>query len=69
MIVYVDDCIFFHKDENIFDDAIASLKSPTKKGLSNFDLGVQEDYAGFLGIEIKRFPDGTIELVQTGLID
>jgi hypothetical protein len=37
--------------------------------LSSFDLGVEEDYAGFLGIEIKRFPDGTIELIQTGLID
>ena len=69
MLVYVDDCIFFHKDENVIDDAIASLKSPTQKGLSSFDLGVEEDYAGFLGIEIKRFPDGTIELVQTGLID
>ena len=32
-------------------------------------LRVEEDYAGFLGIEIKRYPDGTIELIQTGLID
>ena len=32
-------------------------------------MNVEDDYAGFLGIDIKRQGDGTIELVQTGLID
>jgi len=32
-------------------------------------LGVEKDFAGFLGIEIKRFPDDTIKLIQTGSID
>ena len=37
--------------------------------MSSFNLGVQEDYAGFLGIEIKRCSDGKIKLRQAGLID
>ena len=54
MLVYVDNCIFFHKEESVIDEAISSLKNPTEKGLSSFDLGVEEDYAGFLRIKIKR---------------
>ena len=69
LLVYVDNCIFFRREEPVINDAISSLKNPTKKGLSTFDFGVEEDYAGFLGIEIKRYSDGTIELIQTGLID
>ena len=69
MLVYVNDCIFFHKEESVINDAISSLKNPTEKGLSSFNLGVEEDYVGFLGIEIKRYPDGTVKLIQTGLID
>jgi len=43
---------------------VSSLKNPTEKRLSSFNRGVEEDYAGFLGIEIKRYPDGTIELIK-----
>jgi len=69
MLVYVNDCIFFHKEESVIGDAISSLKNPTEKVLSSFDLGVEEDYAGFLGFDLKRYPDGTIKLIQTSLMD
>ena len=68
MLVYVDDCILFHKQEKVIDDVIHSLNNPTGSQ-SGFDVGVEEDYAGFLGIDIKRHDDGSIELLQTGLID
>ena len=68
MLVYVDDCILFHKQEDVIDDVIHSLNNPTGSQ-SGFDVGVEEDYAGFLGIDIKRHDDGSIELIQTGLID
>ena len=68
MLVYVDDCILFHKREDVIDDVIHSLNNPTGSQ-SGFDVGVEEDYAGFLGIDIKRHDDGSIELIQTGLID
>ena len=44
-------------------------RTQQKRDLSSFDFEVEEDYAGFLGIEIKRYPDGTIEPIQTSLID
>ena len=34
-----------------------------------FKLNVEEGYAGFLGIDIVKKDDGTIELLQMGLID
>ncbi len=71
IVCYCDDCIFFHRDEKEVDKVIDSLKKPDKKDkrLEKFLLNVEEDYAGFLGIDIKKHKDGSIELVQLGLID
>ena len=69
MLVYVDDCILFHKDEKVIDDMIADLEKPANKDLHQFLIKVEADYAGFLGIDIRKNDDGTIELLQTGLID
>jgi predicted TIM-barrel fold metal-dependent hydrolase len=33
-----------------------------------FSIQVEDDYAGFLGIDIHQQDNGTIELKQTGLI-
>jgi histone deacetylase 1/2 len=33
------------------------------------ELNIESDVAGFLGILLKKKPNGTIELLQTGLID
>jgi hypothetical protein len=34
-----------------------------------FDLNIEGDVARFLGILMKKKDDGSIELIQTGLID
>jgi hypothetical protein len=65
-LVYMDDCLFYSVNENYIDDLLESLKhnEPTK-----FDLSVEDDVAGFLGILIEKQDDGSIELKQTGLIN
>jgi hypothetical protein len=69
LLAYVDDCILFHKTEEGIDDVIESLRNPKQKSFDKFILNVEDDYAGFLGIDIRRNDDGTIELIQIGLID
>ena len=51
------------------DDVIRDLESPTREDLHKFRVKVEDDYAGFLGIEIIHHEDGRVELRQTGLID
>ena len=55
VITYVDDCIFFARDEKTIDLFIESLHKapPDKKLWDNFLLNKEEDYAGFLGIGIS----------------
>jgi hypothetical protein len=62
-ITYVDDGIFVANDSRLIDETIELLR---KRGL---DLDEEDDYAGYLGIELKRQPDGSIHLLQTGLIE
>jgi len=62
-LVYVDDCLFFAKDQQDIDTAIQKIKN------TGMDLNVEDDVAGFLGVLINRNDDGTITLSQTGLID
>ena len=71
VICYVDDCIFLAKDEQIIDDLINDLREPANTDNDKFLLNKEEDYAGFLGIDIRpsTHEDGAIELLQTGLID
>jgi hypothetical protein len=67
VLTYVDDCLFFSKSESAIDSVIESLRRPEPV---KFLLNVEEDVAGFLGILIDRTrQDGSIELLQTGLID
>ena len=62
-LTYVDDCLFFSPAEKYIDDMIARLQDEDMK------LSVEDDVAGFLGVHINCREDGTIELLQTGLID
>ena len=62
-LTYVDDCLFFSPAEKYIDDIIARLQDKDMK------LSVEDDVAGFLGVHINCREDGTIELLQTGLID
>ena len=63
VLFWVDDCIFYAKDNASIDTIISSLKD-------EFLLEREEDMAGFLGLKITRDVNkGTVTLLQTGLID
>ena len=64
LLVYSDDCIIFHRKESEIDQLIDSMRNPMDNSLESFILNVEDDYTGFLGIDIKRHKDGTIELTQ-----
>ena len=61
----------FEREAGHIDRIIEALGH--KDNPNRLDLGVEEDAAGFLGIELKRHTEGEfkgcIELLQTGLID
>ena len=62
-MVYVDDTLFFAHQQSDIDDAVTALRNA-----SELEITVEDDVAGFLGVMIKRFNDGRIELTQKGLI-
>ena len=59
--VYVDDTLFFSKDKKVLDEVVNSLNAK----LALKDEGEVND---FLGIKIRKQPDGGIELTQPMLI-
>ena len=67
-LCYVDDLLYFGRSESAIDKAIEELGKdfPDSPG---FDVRIEDDVAGYLGIYMKKNADGTIELLQTGLID
>ena len=67
-LCYVDDCIFYSQSENDFWEIIGDLRSPKKADHLTMKLEQESDIAGFLGIDIRKYEDGTMELVQSGLI-
>ena len=71
VMCYVDDCIFLAREKEDIDELINNLRKPTRKGHDPFILSKEEDYAGFLGIDIRpsKTVEGAIELLQVGLID
>ena len=63
-LVYVDDTLFFAHNTSEIEEVIDTLKS-----VSTLQITTEDDIAGFLGVHINNRDDGTIELLQTGLID
>ncbi|MGH3055162.1 MAG: reverse transcriptase domain-containing protein, partial [Gaiellaceae bacterium] len=61
-LVYVDDCLFFSKNEASIEKMIEDLKR-------DFELVAEEDISAYLGIDIKTLGDGRLELKQPYLID
>ena len=62
-LVYVDDTLLCAKDMKDIDEVIRQLTKERKMALE-----VEDDVAGFLGVDIKRNPDtGVITLKQDGL--
>ena len=55
VVTYVDDCIFFAKDKKYINNLICSLRKvppDLKDKWSSFLLEEEQDYTGFLGINI-----------------
>jgi len=66
-VCYVDDCLFFARDQKDIDEVIASLQDENKP--DRLLLSVEDDVAGFLRILMTKNDDGMIELIQTRLIN
>ena len=66
-ITYVDNCLFWSKDEKSIHTVLDKLKD--KNSDDHLELNIEDDVAGFLGIHLKKHDNGSIELLQTGLID
>jgi hypothetical protein len=71
VVVYVDDCIFMAKDEEDINKLIEDLRKPENSEHEEYVLNKEEDYAGFLGIDIRKSKEveEAIELLQIRLID
>ena len=61
-LTYVDDCIFFAKNYEAIDRVLQKLKD------QKLDFTVEEDVHAFLGVEIDKRSDGSVEMTQKGLI-
>ena len=64
-LVYIDDCIIFGPDNSSIDTVVADLQACSHR----FTVDDQGDIGNFLGIQVTRFPDGTIQLTQPQLIE
>ena len=64
-LVYIDDCIIFGPDSLLIDAVVADLQACSHR----FTVDDQGDIGDFLGIQVTRFSDGSIQLTQLQLID
>jgi hypothetical protein len=62
LLVYVDNCLIFAKSDAVLDGIVAALEK-------EFNLTSEGSVGAYLGIDIRRTPDGFLELTQTGLIN
>jgi len=61
-LVYVDDTLLYARSQSDIDDVVNGLRN------LSMDLEEESDVAGFLGVLVDRRPDGSIQLLQKGLI-
>ena len=64
-LLYIDDCIIFGPDSPSIDTVVADLRACSHR----FTVNDQGDIGDFLGIQVTRFPNGSIQLAQPQLID
>lgn len=62
IVVYVDNCLIFSKEDSTLDSAITALQS-------SFNLTSQGSAGAFSGVDFKTTSDNNLELVQPGLIN
>lgn len=65
---YVDDGLFFAKDNKDIDKAIRDLRN-ARKAKRKLILEDQGDIKDYLGINFERTPDGKVKLTQPQIID
>ena len=59
VLTYIDDCIYLSRSGKKIDDVIESLRKPkANEGSKKFLLNIEDDYAGFLGININKTKAG-----------
>jgi hypothetical protein len=63
ILTYVDDCLFFAKEQKQIDDVLELIKK------SELQFTIEDDAFTFLGVELKKHDDGTVEFLQKALID
>ena len=61
-LIYVNDTIFFEKNQKIIDNMISNFKR-------DFDLTDEGDVDAFLGVQFDYLEDGSVKISQTGLIN
>jgi hypothetical protein len=62
-IVYVDDCLFFARDEHKIDELLDALKA------DDFAFTIEQSVEAFLGIQIRVNEEGVVTMTQPGLIE
>jgi hypothetical protein len=63
-VIYVDDILFYAKDDNKITKVITSLQRDHDHGVAIWREG---DAEGFVGVSIERRSDSKLVLTQTGL--
>jgi hypothetical protein len=61
-VFFVDNGIITSADDSTIQRFIEELRD------GKFDLGIEADYAGYLGVDIIAQPGGSLLMSQTGLI-
>ena len=75
LLCYVDDCIVLSQDSKTVDDIVTSLgtgtdpSDPMKKFKHKYTLTNDGGIKNYLGVEVTKNSDGTIELKQKFLIE
>jgi hypothetical protein len=64
LVFYVDNGIIISLNNVMILHFIEELREECK-----LDLGIKADYAGYLGVDLIKLPDGSMLMSQTGLIE
>ena len=64
LVFYVDNGIIISLNNVMILHFIEDLREECK-----LDLGIEADYAGYLGVDLIKLPDGSMLMSQTGLIE
>jgi hypothetical protein len=64
ILTYVDDCLFFAKEQSQIDDLLEAIRTK-----SDLQFTIEDDAFTFLGVQLHKHDDGMVEFLQKGLIE